>query len=72
MCSPELLDRYHKGGEDGYLRLATDITFDDGSKVEGLVYIANEENAAYLGAASELDIARQIARSQGQWRWPTR
>jgi cation transport regulator ChaC len=29
------------------------------------VYIANEENAAFLGAASELDIARQIARSNG-------
>ena len=51
--------------KNGYLRLSTDITFDDGSKVEGLVYIANEENAAFLGAAPELDIARQIARSNG-------
>ena len=51
--------------KNGYLRLATQITFDDETGVEGLVYIATADNAAYLGAASEQDIARQIAASSG-------
>jgi glutathione-specific gamma-glutamylcyclotransferase len=51
--------------KNGYLRLATNIEFDDGSKVEGLVYIATHDNAAFLGAAPERDIARQIAASSG-------
>jgi glutathione-specific gamma-glutamylcyclotransferase len=51
--------------KNGYLRLATEIRFDDGASDEGLVYIATEENAAYLGPASERDIAHQIARSRG-------
>jgi len=65
LITPEVFAHLDHREKNGYLRLATDITFDDGSKVEGLVYIANEENAAFLGAAPELDIARQIARSKG-------
>jgi glutathione-specific gamma-glutamylcyclotransferase len=41
------------------------IHFEDGSTAEGLVYIATHENAAYLGPASERDIARQIAGAAG-------
>ena len=41
------------------------MTFDDGSNAEGLVYIADADNAAFLGAASERDIARQIASASG-------
>jgi cation transport regulator ChaC len=51
--------------KNGYLRLATSIAFDDGSSSEGLVYIAAHDNAAFLGEASEIDIARHIARSTG-------
>jgi cation transport protein ChaC len=51
--------------KNGYLRFSTTMTFDDGSNAEGLVYIATEDNAAFLGPASTLDIASQIARSSG-------
>ena len=65
LITPEVFAHLDHREKNGYLRLATAITFDDGSATEGLVYIANEENAAFLGAAPELDIARQIARSSG-------
>ena len=65
LITPDVFAHLDHREKNGYLRLATEITFEDGSKTEGLVYIANEENAAFLGAASELDIARQIARSNG-------
>lgn len=65
LITPEVFDHLDHREKNGYLRLAIDITFEDGSSVEGLVYIAAEDNAAYLGAASELEIARQIARSEG-------
>lgn len=65
LITPEVFAHLDHREKNGYLRLSTTITFDDGSGTEGLVYIANEENAAFLGAASELDIARQIARSAG-------
>ncbi len=51
--------------KNGYLRLATEFTLDDGRHTEGLVYIATSENAAFLGPASERDIARHIAESHG-------
>jgi len=41
------------------------MTFDDGSYAEGLVYIATEDNEAFLGEAPEADIARQIALATG-------
>lgn len=65
LITPEMFDHLDQREKNGYLRLTTDITFEDGSSVEGLVYIATEYNTAYLGAASELEIARQIARSKG-------
>ncbi len=51
--------------KNGYLRLTTDLTLDDGRHTKGLVYIATPENAAFLGAASECDIASHIAESHG-------
>ena len=51
--------------QNGYLRVSTEMTFDDGSRTSGLTYIATPDNAAYLGAASEYDIALQISRSAG-------
>ena len=65
LITPQVFDHLDHREKNGYLRLAIDITFEDGSSEEGLVYIATEENAAFLGAASELDIASQIARSIG-------
>lgn len=51
--------------KNGYLRVVTELTFDDGEKTEGLVYIATHENGAFLGPAEERDIARHIAASRG-------
>jgi cation transport protein ChaC len=65
LVTPEEFTHLDHREKNGYLRLATDITFDDGGVVEGLVYIATDENAAFLGPATEYDIARQIAASHG-------
>lgn len=51
--------------KNGYLRLAIDMTFEDDTSEKGLVYIATADNEAYLGEASEYDIARQIAVTEG-------
>jgi cation transport protein ChaC len=41
------------------------MTFDDDTVEDGLVYIATEDNAAFLGPAPTAEIARQIAESVG-------
>lgn len=51
--------------KNGYLRVATELQFDDDQQREGLVYIATAENEAFLGPASEAEIARHIAASSG-------
>jgi cation transport protein ChaC len=51
--------------KNGYLRFAAEMTFEDDSYATGLVYIATPDNAAFLGEASEYDIARQISAAQG-------
>mgnify|MGYP001824357771 FL=1 len=58
----EQLDEREK---NGYLRFATEMTFDDGSHATGLTYIATPDNEAYLGEASEYEIAQHICRSEG-------
>lgn len=65
LISPQVFDHLDHREKNGYLRLAIDIAFEDGGSEEGLVYIATEENAAFLGPASEPEIAAQIARSAG-------
>jgi cation transport protein ChaC len=65
LVTPEEFAHLDYREKNGYLRLATSIHFEDGSSAEGLVYIATHENAAYLGPASEQEIARQIAASCG-------
>lgn len=51
--------------KNGYLRLATNLTLDDKREVEGVVYVATADNAAFLGAAPEHAIARQIDSAHG-------
>ena len=51
--------------KNGYLRVATEMTFADGSLAEGLTYIATPDNEAWLGEASEAEIARHICQSAG-------
>ena len=65
LVTPEEFAHLDHREKNGYLRLATDITFEDGSALEGIVYIATHENAAFLGPADERDIARQIATARG-------
>jgi cation transport protein ChaC len=65
LITPDVFGHLDHREKNGYLRLATDILFDDGGSEEGLVYIATEENAAFLGEASEQDIAQHIAAAHG-------
>ena len=65
VVTPEEFAHLDYREKNGYLRLATEIHFDAGNSAEGLVYIATHENAAYLGPASEREIARQIAAARG-------
>ena len=65
LITPEVFAHLDHREKNGYLRLAIDIHFEVGSSTEGLVYVAADDNAAFLGAASERDIARQIAGATG-------
>jgi cation transport regulator ChaC len=65
LITPEVFGHLDHREKNGYLRLATPISFEDGDAITGLVYIATPDNAAFIGAAPERDIARQIARSAG-------
>ncbi|MCP4333617.1 MAG: gamma-glutamylcyclotransferase [Gammaproteobacteria bacterium] len=58
----EQLDEREK---NGYLRFATELTFADGTAATGLTYIATPDNEAYLGEASEYEIARHICSAEG-------
>jgi glutathione-specific gamma-glutamylcyclotransferase len=53
LVSPETFAALDVREKNGYLRLATAFTLDDGRHVDGLVYIATPENAAFLSAANE-------------------
>lgn len=73
LITPEVFEHLDYREKNGYLRVPVEIAFDDtavvtaqaGEPVEGLVYVAREDNEAFLGEASEQDIARHIARSAG-------
>jgi cation transport protein ChaC len=65
LVTPEEFAHLDHREKNGYLRLATQMQFDDGSSDEGIVYIATHDNAAYLGPADEHAIARQIATARG-------
>lgn len=65
LVTPEEFAHLDYREKNGYLRLATSITFDDGSTAQGLVYIATEDNAAFLGPALEIAIAEHIHASAG-------
>jgi cation transport regulator ChaC len=65
LITPEVFAHLDHREKNGYLRLAIPITFEDEGADEGLVYIATPDNSAFLGAASEQEIAAHIARSAG-------
>ena len=58
----EHLDHREK---NGYLRHEITIHLSDNRNVQGLVYLAEPDNAAYLGEASIEDIAQHIFNSTG-------
>jgi cation transport protein ChaC len=62
---PRVLPQLDVREKNGFLRFTTEMTFTDGSTTEGLVYIATEQNRAFLGEATEFEIARHIAGAAG-------
>ncbi|MFT5219312.1 MAG: cation transport protein ChaC [Planctomycetota bacterium] len=52
--------------KNGYLRIITELEFGEGRSAQGLVYIATEDNEAFLGKASEQEIARQVFKAVGE------
>ncbi|MFK8018893.1 MAG: gamma-glutamylcyclotransferase [Pseudomonadales bacterium] len=58
----EHLDHREK---NGYLRTLLPIKFADGRTVQGICYVADELNEAWLGPATEAVIAAHIVRSHG-------
>jgi cation transport protein ChaC len=65
LITPQVFSHLDRREKNGYLRHATTIEFTDGGSVEGLVYIAAQGNAAFLGSAPAAEIARQIATAKG-------
>lgn len=51
--------------KNGYARVHTPLAFADGEQREGIVYIATEQNEAYLGDAPLSEIAAHIQLSVG-------
>ncbi len=65
LITPAVFDHLDFREKNGYLRFRAEMTFRDGGHATGLVYIASEDNAAFLGPAPEAEIAHQIAASHG-------
>lgn len=65
LISPEVFDHLDRREKNGYLREIVTIEFTGDGSAQGLVYIAGPDNEAFLGAASEAEIARHIAMAKG-------
>jgi cation transport regulator ChaC len=74
LITPAVFEHLDYREKNGYLRVAVSMAFDDlaagpateaAETAEGVVYVAREDNEAFLGEASEEEIARHIARSAG-------
>jgi glutathione-specific gamma-glutamylcyclotransferase len=63
--TPDVFAHLDHREKNGYAREFVDLCFDDGSQVRGVVYVANPGNEAYLGPASEAEIARHVAAARG-------
>lgn len=62
---PKVFEQLDVREKNGYLRHVQTLEFADGSSAEGLVYIADETNAAWLGPATEQAIAEHVAHASG-------
>lgn len=65
LITPAVFAQLDYREKDGYLRLLTELEFDDGSQAQGLIYLARADNAAWLGPAPTAEIAQQIAQARG-------
>jgi len=65
LITPEAFAHLDHREKNGYLRYRVSMIFQNNDKAEGLMYVATEDNAAYLGEATEEKIARQIAGCHG-------
>jgi cation transport regulator ChaC len=65
LISPAVFDQLDFREKNGYYRCVTDLRFSDQRSAEGLVYIATQDNPAFLGPASEADIALHINFASG-------
>jgi cation transport regulator ChaC len=65
LIAPEVFDHLDRREKNGYLRMTTTLHFLAGGESEGLIYVAGPDNGAYLGEASEIEIARHIAHASG-------
>lgn len=63
--APATFEQLDVREKNGYRRVATPLEFGDGAFVTGMAYVAEAGNPAWLGAASEAEIARHIAGSAG-------
>lgn len=62
----EVFEHLDHREKNGYQRHSTDIVLKSGNTtVAGVVYVARPESPAYLGAASEAEVADHIARAKG-------
>lgn len=62
---PEVLAQLDIREKNGYLRELVPVYLDEGQAVEGLIYLATEDNAAFLGEASLAVMASQIDLARG-------
>lgn len=64
--TPDTFEHLDHREKNGYLRIFTPLHWlNEEGKTQGVVYLASADNDAYLGPASETDIAAHIARSHG-------
>lgn len=65
LITPQVFDHLDHREKNGYLRHVVEIVLGDGARVEGLVYIAGADNAAWLGPATDADIAAHVGNAHG-------
>ena len=61
----DVFDHLDHREKNGYERFEVDISLDSGEAVSGLVYVAAEDNHAYLGPAHIEEVAAHIAIASG-------
>lgn len=65
LVAPSVFAHLDHRERNGYVRAGEALHFDDDSSSPGVMYIADDQNPAFLGPAPEPEIARHIARCSG-------